>query len=105
STRCASSAARSAGADAERAALDAQRVLLLDRLHRLDGRDVALGERADRVVAVAALERAGARRRILVEDERPAPVGRRPADVAVVAPTLEIAGHAAGEGARQRAHH
>src|SRR5262249_62037616 len=72
------------GVGPQLAALDSQRVLLLHGLHGLDGRDVALGERAHGIVAVAAVPAAGAPGRVLVEDEV------RAADVAVIAAALEI---------------
>ena len=51
------------------------------------------------------VEAAGAAGRVLVEDEGLAGPRIGPADVAVVAAALEVAGHAAVEGLGQRAHH
>src|SRR5262249_9519108 len=91
-------AAGTAGVGPQLAALDPQRVLLLHGLHGLDGRDVALGERAHGIVAVAAVPAAGAPGRVLEEDEV------RPADVAVIAPALEIAGPLPRDRLRERPH-
>src|SRR5262249_60035857 len=84
---------------------DADGIELLDRLDGLQRGHVALGPRADRVAAVAALEGAGATGRVFVEDERLARARVRAADVAVVAAALEIAGHLAVKGLGERAHH
>src|SRR4029077_9483485 len=91
---------------AQRGALDAHGIELLDGLDRLQRRHVALGPRAHGVAAVAAVEAAGAAGRVLVEDERLARILRiGPAHVAVVAAALEIAGHAPVERLRERPHH
>src|ERR671931_2011423 len=87
-------AAGAAGVLPERRRLHAHGVTLLDGLDRLQRGHVALGPRPHGVAAVAAVEAAGAARRVLVEDECLARVPRvGPADVAVVAAALEVAGH------------
>src|SRR5262249_57323948 len=87
------------GVGPQLATLHPQWILLLHGFHRLDGRDVALGERAHGVVAVAAVPAAGAAGGVLVENE----VG--PSDVTMIAAALEIAGDLAGDRLRERAHH
>src|SRR5205809_554591 len=93
--QAATPAAGAAGVLAQRGALHADGIELLDGLDRLQRGHVALGPRAHRVAAVAAVEAAGAAGRVLVEDERLAGPRVRPADVAVVAATLEVARHLA----------
>src|SRR4029077_16278875 len=90
---------------AQRGALDAHGIELLDGLDGLERRHVALGPRADGVAAVAAVEAAGTAGRVLVEDERLARARVRAADVAVGACALEVAGDLAVEGLGQSAHH
>src|SRR5262245_6954181 len=96
--------ARSARVLAQRRALDAHRIELLDRLDWLQRGHVALGPRPHGVVAVAAVIRAGAAGRVLVEDEGLAGQWIRPADIAVVAAALEVAGDTSAEGLGERPH-
>src|SRR5262244_1496785 len=100
-----SPSARSPGVGAQGRLLHAHGIELLDGLDRLDRGHVALRPRANAVAAVPTEEGAGPASRILVEDERLARAGMRPADVAVVAATLQIAGDAAIQGGSESAQH
>src|SRR5580765_9086891 len=90
---------------AQRGALDAHGIELLDGLDGLERRHVALGPRAHGIAAVAAVEAAGAAGRILVEDEGLARTRMRAADVAVIAAALEVPRDLAVERLGEGAHH
>src|SRR5712691_9051744 len=98
-------ATRSARVLTKRGALDAHRVELLHRLDRLNRGHVALGPRAHRIAAIVPVEAAGAAGRILVEDEGLTRARVGPADVAVVAAALVVAGHPAAGSLGESAHH
>ena len=87
-----------AGIAPDFAALDQQRAFVLDRLDRLYRREVALGEVAQGVAAVAFGGRARAARGVFVEDEGLGAVRVLSADIDVVRRALDVARHAFRHG-------